>query len=117
MRIQVSEDGDTVCIALRGVAGRHHRILQALTQCPFGLGLPASTPGDPGPGLRVAPAPTAGVSIRAAADEMHIRIATRTRVRGAPRLEALSLYYYLRHVLIEGGAERALAARQPVTGD
>jgi hypothetical protein len=124
MRIQVSEDGDAVCIALCGVAGRHQRILQALTQCPYGPGLHATVadddgagaaPEDDGPGA--APARAAGVSIRAGADEMHIRIAAGPRNHAAPRLEALSIYHYLRHVLVERGAAHALDRRQPVTSD
>jgi hypothetical protein len=39
----------------------------------------------------------ADVSVRAGADEMHIRL----KSRGGHHFEALSVYHYLRHVLIE----------------
>jgi len=110
MRMQVSEQGDEVCIELSGVAGRHQRILQALTQSPFGLGPSAASAGSEdgadagGRGLPLL-LPAANVNIRAGADDMHIRL--KGRGRGAPALEALSLYHYLRHVLIERGGEGA----------
>ncbi len=87
MRMHVREDDDEVCIELTGVAGRHQRVLQALTSGPIAqsaaLGAPALTPTD--------------VSVRAGADEMHIRL----KGRVAHHFEALSIYHYLRHALIE----------------
>jgi len=87
MRMQVSEQGDEVLIELFGVAGRHQRILQALTDGHIALGTP---PADP-------KFTAADVSVRAGADEMHIRL----KSRGGHHFEALSVYHYLRHVLIE----------------
>jgi len=85
MRMQVSEHGDDVFIELSGVAGRHQRILQVLTDGHLSHG-------------NAAGALTAtDVSVRAGADEMHIRI----KGRAGHHFEALSVYRYLRHVLIE----------------
>ena len=90
MRMQVSEQGDEVFIELSGVAGRHQRILQALTQVP----LAAGHGGD-----AQAPLETADISVRAGADEMHIRL----KGRSGKILEALAIYRYLRHQLVELG--------------
>jgi hypothetical protein len=84
MRMQVSEKGDEVFIELLGVAGRHQRILQALTDGHIAAG------GDPA-------LSAADVSVRAGADEMHIRL----KGRAGHHFEALAIYHYLRHVLIE----------------
>jgi hypothetical protein len=93
MRMQVTEKGDEVCIELLGVAGRHQRILQALMENPLGLG--------PVRGEGCMPAlEAADVNVRAGTDAMHIRL----KGRSAHSLEALSIYRYLRHVLIEGQA-------------
>jgi len=91
MRMQVSEQGDEVFIELTGVAGRHQRILQALTQGPLPLR------GIDGSGN--APLETADINVRAGADEMHIRL----KGRSGKILEALSIYRYLRHELVELG--------------
>ncbi len=91
MRMQVSEQGDEVFIELFGVAGRHQRILQALTQGPLPVGRAT--------GLGDAPLETADISVRAGADEMHIRL----KGRSGRMLEALSIYRYLRHELVELG--------------
>jgi len=91
MRMQVSEHGDEVFIELFGVAGRHQRILQALTQGPIPIGR--------GAGLGDKPLETADISVRAGADEMHIRL----KSRAGNMLEALSIYRYLRHELVESG--------------
>ena len=91
MRMQVSEQGDEVFIELFGVAGRHQRILQALTQGPLPVGR--------GTGLGDAPLETADISVRAGADEMHIRL----KGRSGKIIEALSIYRYLRHELVELG--------------
>lgn len=85
MKMQVSEQGDEVFIELLGVAGRHQRILQALTHGPIAqvVGTAALSWAD--------------VSVRAGADEMHIRL----KGRAGRHFEALSIYRYLRHALIE----------------
>jgi len=93
MRMQVTESGDEVLIELRGVAGQHQRILQALTDGHIALG----------PANGSAPFTAADVNVRAGADEMHIRLKTHP---GKP-FEALSIYHYLRHALIEHGGENA----------
>jgi hypothetical protein len=85
MRMQVSEQGDEVFIELSGVAGRHQRILQALTSGPIAHGPDV-------PGLNAA-----DVSVRAGADEMHIRL----KGRAGHHFEALSIYHHLRHALVE----------------
>jgi len=91
MRMQVSEQGDEVFIELSGVAGRHQRILQALTQGPLAAGR--------GEGSSAAALETADISVRVGADEMHIRL----KRRSGRILEALSIYRYLRHQLVELG--------------
>ncbi len=91
MRMQVRELGDEVFIELYGVAGRHQRILQVLTD-----GHIASAADGVPRGLSAT-----DVNVRAGADEMHIRLRSRA---GRP-FEALSIYQYLRHVLIEQGGE------------
>ncbi len=85
MKMQVSEQGDEVFIDLLGVAGRHLRILQALMHGPIALsaGEPAFSAAD--------------VSVRAGADEMHIRL----KGRAGHHIEALSVYHHLRHALVE----------------
>jgi hypothetical protein len=85
MKMQVSEQGDEIFIELLGVAGRHQRILQALTSGPIAVfgGESALSAAD--------------VSVRAAADEMHIRL----KGREGHHFDALSVYHYLRHALVE----------------
>ena len=87
MKMQVSEQGDEVLIEMLGVAGRHQRILQALVNGP-------SIQGEDGAALSAA-----DVSVRAGADEMHIRL----KARAGHRFSALSVYRHLRHILIEHG--------------
>ncbi len=96
MRMQVSEQGDEVFIELIGVAGRHQRILQALTQGPVGRDA----------GLGESALETTDISVRAGADEMHIRL----KGRAGRMLEALAVYRYLRHALVEPGAAPAIEA-------
>jgi hypothetical protein len=100
--MQVSEHGEEVLIELFGVAGRHQRILQALTEGPFPIGR--------GLGLGDAPLQTADISVRAAADEMRIRL----RARAGNMLEALAIYRYLRHELVELDAGSARVAEDAV---
>jgi len=95
MRMRVSEHGDEVLIELLGVAGRHQQILQALIGSPV-------TPGATDAPSRLA---AADVSVRAGADEMHIRL----KSRAGHHFEALSVYHYLRHMLIERNMLRATA--------
>jgi len=85
MKMQVSEHGDEVHIELLGVAGRHQRILQALTRGPLAHAAGAAA------------LSAADVSVRAGADEMHIRL----KGRAGHQFEAISIYRYLRHALIE----------------
>ncbi len=99
MRMQVSERGEEVLIELFGVAGRHQRILQALTEGPFPIGR--------GLGLGDAPLKTADIHVRAGADEMRIRL----RARAGNLLEALAIYRYLRHELVELESSSAGAAK------
>lgn len=87
--MQVSEKGDEVFIELSGVAGRHQRILQALTQGP--LSADRSITGSN------APLETTDISVRVGANEMHIRL----KGRSGKMLEALYIYRYLRHELVE----------------
>ncbi len=108
MRMQVSEQGDEVFIEIIGVAGRHQRVLQALTQGPIGRDA----------GLGETALENTDISVRAGADEMHIRL----KGRAGRILEALAVYQYLRHALLEpaagagAGAADALcrAAARPV---
>jgi hypothetical protein len=94
MKMQVSEQGDEVFIELSGVAGRHQRILQALTHGPI-----AHSAGEPG-------LSAADVSVRAGADEMHIRL----KGRAGCYFEALSVYRHLRHALVECHRDSPLEA-------
>jgi len=96
MRMRVSEQGDEVLIELLGVAGRHQEILQTLTDGHITLG------GGPTPSGLAA----TDVSVRAGADEMHIRL----KGRPGHHFEALSVYRYLRHMLIERNMVSASAS-------
>jgi hypothetical protein len=99
MRLQVREQGDEVHIEVSGVAGRHHRGLQALTECSRGVcsasGEPSLHPED--------------VSVRAGADEIKIRL----KGRGGLRFEPLAIYRCLRHALIEERVAPLSAAPLP----
>jgi len=87
MRLQVREQGDEVHIEVSGVAGRHQRVLQALTECSRGLcGVNGETSLHP-----------QDVSVRAGADEIKIRL----KGRGGLRFEPLAIYRCMRHALIE----------------
>lgn len=99
MRMEVSEHGDEVCIELFGVAGRHQRILQALLRTPLGV------PEAPDSESEAPALAAADVTVRAAADVMHIRLKART----AHSLQALSIYHHLRHALLEREADEARA--------
>ncbi len=88
MRLQVSEQGDEVHIRVSGVAGRHQLVLRALTECSRGVcgvggGETSLHPQD--------------VSVRAATDEIRIRL----KGRGGLRFEPLAIYRCMRHALIE----------------
>jgi hypothetical protein len=67
------------------VAGRHQRVLQALTECSRGVCSPSGAlhPQD--------------VSVRAATDEIRIRL----KGHGGLRFEPLAIYRCMRHALIE----------------
>jgi hypothetical protein len=99
MRLQVREQGDEVHIEVSGVAGRHQRVLQALTECSRGVssasGEPSLHPED--------------VSVRAGANEIRIRL----KGRGGLRFEALAIYRCLRHALIEERVAPVSAAALP----
>ena len=87
MRLQVREQGDEVHIEVSGVAGRHQRVLQALTDCSRGLcGVTGETALHP-----------QDVSVRAGTDEIRIRL----KGRGGLRFEPLAIYRCMRHALIE----------------
>jgi len=96
MRMQVSEHGDEVFIELLGVAGRHQRILQALTQGAVGRAA----------GLGETALETTDIAVRAGADEMHIRL----RGRDGNNLEALTIYHYLRDALLGADSRPAAGA-------
>ena len=97
MRLQVREQGDEVHIEVSGVAGRHQRVLQALTECSRGV---CSLAGETS-------LQTRDVSVRAGADEIRIRL----KGRGGLRFEPLAIYRCMRHALIEErGAPVATAA-------
>jgi hypothetical protein len=100
MRLQVREQGDEVHIEVSGVAGRHQRVLQALTECSRGIcGQSGETSLHP-----------QDVSVRAGTDEIRIRLKGR---RGL-RFEALAIYRCMRHALVEErGAPIASAAALP----
>ena len=99
MRLQVREQGDEVHIEVSGVAGRHQRVLQALTECSRGLcgvnGEASLHPRD--------------VSVRAGTDEIRIRL----KGRGGIRFEPLAIYRCMRHALIEERAAPMAAAAVP----
>jgi hypothetical protein len=87
MRLQVREQGDEVHIEVSGVAGRHQRVLQALTECSRGIcGAGGETSLHP-----------QDVSVRAGADLIRIRL----KGRGGLRFEPLAIYRCMRHALIE----------------
>lgn len=102
MRMQVSEHDNEVFIELSGVAGRHQEILQALTDGHIAMSA------DPGEATLSA----ADVSVRAGADEMHIRL----KGRSGHHFEALCVYHYLRHVLIERDARETDGAAYATRG-
>lgn len=97
MLMRVRERGDEVHIELSGVAGRQQRVLEALTECQRG----ACSGGHEQPLNR------ADVSVRAGANDMHIRL----KGREGLRFEALTIYRCLRQALIERPADppRAVA--------
>jgi hypothetical protein len=99
MRLQVREQGDEVHIQVSGVAGRHQRVLQALTECSRGFcgldGEPSLQPED--------------VSVRAGTDEIRIRL----KGRGGLRFEPIAIYRCLRHALIEQRAPALPATPLP----
>jgi hypothetical protein len=99
MRLQVREQGDEVHIEVSGVAGRHQRVLQALTECSRGVcssgGQPSLHPQD--------------VSVRAGTDEIRIRL----KGRGGLRFEPLAIYRCMRHALIEDRSAPITGAAMP----
>ncbi len=85
MMLRVREQGDEVFIDLDGVAGRQQRVLQALTECQrrvYGAG----------DALTV----LAGITVRAGADKMRIRLTGREGLR----FEATAIYQCLRDALL-----------------
>ncbi|HWY73426.1 MAG TPA: hypothetical protein VNW98_07270 [Burkholderiaceae bacterium] len=99
MRLQVREQGDEVHIEVSGVAGRHQRVLQALTECSRGVCLSGETSLHP-----------QDVSVRAGADEIRIRL----KGRGGLRFEPIAIYRCMRHALIEErGAPMGVVAAVP----
>ncbi len=89
MRLQVRESGNEVHIELHGVAGRHQRVLEALTECQrTGMCIV----GEPAVALDASE-----VTVRAGANDMRIRL----RGQGNHRIEAASIYRCLRRALFE----------------
>lgn len=89
MLMRVRERGDEVHIELTGVAGRQQRVLKALTECR------RDASGTEQPLDR------ADVSVRAGANDMHIRL----KGRDGLRFEAMTIYRCLRQALIERPAD------------
>lgn len=89
MLMRVRERGDEVHIELTGVAGRQQRVLKALSECRRDAG-GADQPLD-----------RADVSVRAGANDMHIRL----KGRDGLRFEAMTIYRCLRQALIERPAD------------
>lgn len=89
MLMRVRERGDEVHIELTGVAGRQQRVLKALSECRRDAG-GANQPLD-----------RADVSVRAGANDMHIRL----KGRDGLRFEAMTIYRCLRQALIERPAD------------
>jgi len=86
MMLRVRERGDEVHIDVDGVAGHQQRVLQALTECQrraYG-------------GQEEVPSALGGVSVRAGADMMRIRL------KGSEglRFEATAIYQCLREALL-----------------
>ncbi len=84
MRMQVRASGDDVHIELRGVAGRQHRVLQALSS--YQPETQDSATLDP-----------TEVRVRAGSNEMRIRL----RGHNGRRHDASAVYRYLRRALLE----------------
>ncbi len=89
MLMRVSERGDEVLVELTGVGGRQQRVLQALTECQ------RIATGDRADSLA-----TTQVSVRAGANDMHIRL----KAGNGIRFEATAIYRCLRHALFETAA-------------
>lgn len=89
MMLRVREQGDELHIEVDGLAGRQQRVLQALTECRRRTY-----------GASELPAAMSGISVRAGADMMRIRLKSRA---GLP-LEATAIYQCLRQALLERSA-------------
>jgi hypothetical protein len=89
MLMRVHERGDEVHIELSGVAGRQQSVLLALSECRRDA-CGAAEPFD-----------RSDVSVRAGANDMHIRL----RGRDGFRFEAMTIYRCLRRALIERPAD------------
>jgi hypothetical protein len=87
MQMRVREQGDEVHIELNGVAGRQHRVLQALNECQ------RSACGC----TEDHPLTRAEINVRAGANDMRIRL----KGKDGLRFEAAAIYRCLRHALIE----------------
>lgn len=94
MLMRVCERGDEVHVELTGVAGRQQRVLQALNECQ------RAVCGD-------RPESGTQVSVRAGANDMHIRL----KAANGTHFEATAIYRCLRHALFENAAALPLAAR------
>lgn len=97
MMMRVRERGDEVHVELTGVAGRQHRVLQALTDCQRSAC--GCVDGDM--------LAQASVWVRASANDMRIRL----KGQNGLRFEASVIYRCLRHALIE--QPRRLAQQTP----
>jgi hypothetical protein len=87
MQMRVREQGDEVHIELIGVAGRQHRVLQALNECQRSACGCSDEQAMTG----------AEINVRAGANDMRIRL----KGRNGMRFEAAAIYRCLRHALIE----------------
>lgn len=91
MRMRVQEHGDEVHVELRGVAGRQQHVLQAI--CDYRTATWGPT----------AEVERAHLSVRAAADDMWIRLAGGNGLRH----DARSVYRCLRKALLERAGKLA----------
>jgi hypothetical protein len=95
MLMRVREHGDEVLVELTGVAGRQHRVLQALNECQRTVCTGVSSDRS-----------ASQVSVRSGANDMHIRL----KAGNGTRFEASAIYRCLRHALFEARTPAPLAA-------
>ncbi len=98
MMLRVREQGGEVHIDVDGVAGRQQRVLQALTECQRRAY-----------GGREMPSVLTGVSVRAGANRMRIRLTGSDGLR----FEATVIYQCLRDALLERGVPAGAVQPMP----